>query len=189
MSDKKRDGYQGASCVCPHCQADARCVDVRSKRIDTLLGSITFRHHYYHCSGCHEGHFPRDRRLGLGAGHLMPATNEVCCIAGVQSSFAQSAEVTLLKMCGLRLSESTIERVTESTGTRVAQLLSDKVTFGEPDAWRWQRDARGKSCAYVSLDATGIRQQGPKAVRAEGRMAYVGMIYNPRSAHDPVRPV
>ncbi len=48
-------------------------------------------------------------------------------IAGVQSSFAQSAEVTLQKLCGLRLSESTVERVTEAAGARLAQLLRDKV--------------------------------------------------------------
>lgn len=188
MTAKKRDGYEGASCVCPHCQADARCVGIRTKRLDTLLGSLILGHHYYHCHACHEGHFPRDRRLGLGSSHLTPAVHEVTCIAGVQNSFSQSAEITLLKMCGLRLSESTIERVTESTGARLDQLLRSKVTFGKDETWRWQRDARGKSCAYVSLDATGVRQQALQGARAEGRMAYVGMIYNPRNDHDRIRP-
>jgi hypothetical protein len=34
----------------------------------------------------------------------------------------------------------------------------------------------------VSLDATGVRQQGENGAKVEGRMAYVGMIYNPRGA-------
>jgi len=82
-----------------------------------------------------------------------------------------------------------VERVTEATGERLGRLLDDKVTFDQ-DAkpWTWQRDARGQRCAYVSLDATGVRQQGEKASGAEGRMAYVGMIYNPRSASDPQPP-
>jgi hypothetical protein len=34
----------------------------------------------------------------------------------------------------------------------------------------------------VGLDATGIRQQGEGGAKADGRMAYVGLIYNPRGA-------
>ena len=121
---------------------------------------------------------------------LTPAASEVTSMAGVQNSFGQSSEVTLKKLCGLRLSESTVERVTEGAGERLAKLLEEKVTLGEKKSWAWQRDARGKTCAYVSLDATGVRQQGQRGARAEGRMAYVGMIYNARSEHDerPVKP-
>src|SRR5690606_34820463 len=105
-------------------------------------------------------------------------------IAGVQSSFAQTAEITLQKLCGLRLSESTVERVTESAGERLARLLQESVTFGNGAAWAWQRDARGRRCAYVGLDATGVRQQGEHGEKADGRMAYVAMIYNPRNKCD-----
>jgi hypothetical protein len=168
---------------------DARCVAVRAKRIDSLLGVVKIKRHYYHCRACGRGCFPRDERLGLSAAHLTPAASEVASIAGVQTSFAQSAEVTLQKLCGLRLSESTVERVTEAAGERLAKLLHDKVTFDEQGKpWTWQRDARGKRCAYVSLDATGVRQQGAGGAKAEGRMAYVGMLYNPRSQHDDQRP-
>ncbi len=122
--------------------------------------------------------------MGLGASTLTPAASEVTSIAGVQNSFGQSSEVTLRKLCGLKLSESTVERVTEAAGERLARLLEDKVTFGEKKSWRWQRDARGKSCAYVGMDATGVRQQGAGGAKADGRMAYVGMVYNPRSHYD-----
>lgn len=162
---------------------------MRCKRIDSLLGTLKIKRHYYHCSRCRRGCFPRDRLLGLAAAHLTPAASEVASIAGVQSSFAQSAEVTLQKLCGLRLSESTVERVTERAGERLAKLLDDKVAFdNQAQPWTWQRDARGRRCAYVSLDATGVRQQGEHGAKAEGRMAYVGMIYNPRSKHDPQSP-
>lgn len=115
---------------------------------------------------------------------LSPAASEVVSITGVQNSFGQSSEITLQKLCGLKLSESTVQRVTEDAGERLKQLLEAEVTFGEQQPWEWQRDARGKTCAYVSLDATGVRQQGPRAKRAEGRMATVGMIYNANSDHD-----
>src|SRR5262249_56727874 len=49
--------------------------------------------------------------------------------------------------------------------------------------------ARGKSCAYVSVDATGVGRQGPRGAKAEGRMAYVGQVYNPRPpGHKPEGP-
>jgi hypothetical protein len=165
-------------------------VERRGKWCESLLGPLRVDRCYYHCRGCRRGHVPWDRQLGLGCATLTPAASEVASIAGVQTSFAQSAEVTLRKLCGLRLSESTVERVTEAAGQRVGKLLHEKVTFGERQAWTWQRDARGRRCAYVSLDATGVRQQGEHAARVEGRMAYVGMIYNPRSKHDdrPVEP-
>ena len=174
--------------MCPHCQRDARFVERRGKWCESLLGSLRVERCYYHCRGCGRGHVPWDRQLGLGVATLTPAASQVASIAGVQTSFAQSAEVTLQKLCGLRLGESTVERVTEAAGERLAKLLEEKVTFGERKPWAWQRDARGRSCAYVSLDATGVRQQGAGGAKADGRMAYVGMLYNPRSKHDSQPP-
>jgi hypothetical protein len=131
---------------------------------------------------------PLDRTLGLNESHLTPAAAEVTSIAGLQTSFAQASEVTLKKLCGLKLSESTVERTTEAVGERLAKLLEDQITFGDSETWAWQRDAQGRSCAYVSLDATGVRQQGEGGARSVGRMAYVGMLYNPSSVHDERRP-
>ncbi len=153
-----------------------------------MLGLVDLRRAYYHCPQCHQGHVPLDQILGLSTARLTPAASEATCLVGLQTSFAQAAEVTLKKLCGLSLSESTVERVTETTGARLAQLLRNKVRFGPDEAWPWQRDAQGKRCAYVSLDATGVRQQGPGGAQADGRMAYVAMIYNPRSPHDPEPP-
>jgi hypothetical protein len=105
------------------------------------------------------------------------------------TSFGEAAEKTLIKMAALRLSESTLERTTEESGERLCQLRCSKVTFGARRAWDWQRDARGRRCAYVSLDATGVRQQGARGARADGRMAYTAMIYNANSEHDQRRPL
>ncbi len=171
-------------------------VSRRDKRILSLLGELPLRRAYYHCAACGTGFFPLDHEVGLGTSHLTPAASEVTCLAGVQTSFAQASETTLRKMCGLRLSESTVERTTESAGERLKELLAEGETFtklpeasqpgasqpGTSKPWEWERDVHGQTCAYVSLDATGVRQQGENGAKAEGRMAYVGMIYNPRGA-------
>lgn len=151
-------------------------MSVRRRWVDSLLGELQIKRHYYHCRVCRGGFCPRDRQLGLGVRSLSPGASEVVSLTGIQTSFAQSSEVTLKKLCGLCVSESTVERVTEESGERLKQLLKEKVTFGDDQSWEWQRDA------------TGVRQQGPGGERAEGRMAYVGMIYNARSDADERRP-
>jgi hypothetical protein len=118
--------------------------------------------------------------LRLSPQRLTPGAEEVSTLAGIQESFGKAAERTLLKMTGLRLSESTVERTTEAAGERLGQALKDGVVFGPKQTWDWHKDRMGKTCAYVSLDATGILMQGANG----GRMVWVGMIYNPQ-ARDP----
>lgn len=148
----------------------------------SLLGDVVLVRSYYHCQACGEGHLPWEKTLGLNAQRLTPAASEVTCMLGVQAPFAEVSERTLRKACGLRLSESTVERVTENTGERLGELLEQRVKFGEAEPWDWECDVQGRSCAYVSVDATSVRQQGEGGSAADGRMAYVGMIYNPRGA-------
>lgn len=154
----------------------------------SLCGEITLRFAYYHCAACGRGCQPWCNTLRLGQRACTPAAEEVAALAGVLGSFADSAQRVLRKMAGVRLSESTVERITEAAGQRVGQRLDEGKSLGPRRDWTWQRDACGRRCAYVSLDATGVRQQGPGGKHAEGRMAYVGMVYNPRSEHDLQRP-
>jgi hypothetical protein len=82
-------------------------------------------------------------------------------------------------LAGLRLSESTVQRTAEGAGDRVGKVLAQGRTLGFPQVWTWHRDADGQYCAYVSIDATGVRQQAADGGSAEGRMPYVAMVYNP----------
>ena len=134
--------------------------------------------------------FPATRSLGLGPTTLTPAASEVVSLAGVQTSFAQSAEVTLQKLCGLRLSESTVERVTEAAGARWASCWPRKQTFdrgfdavAHGNAMRAARPAPTSAWMPRACVNKGRGERKPN-----GRMAYVGMLYNPRSEHDDRRP-
>ncbi len=155
----------------------------------SLMGPIKVSSPYYHCrDGCGGGCRSFDPLLRLGAQPLTPAAEEVSAMAGVLGSFADGAERVLRKMAGLRLSESTVERTTEAAGERVAAQLAAGESLGPSRPWDWQKDAAGRSCAYVSADATGIRQQGPGGSQTDGKMAYVAMVYNANSEHDSTRP-
>jgi hypothetical protein len=93
----------------------------------------------------------------------------------------------LREMAAVHLGESTVERATEDVGGRIEALLGQGYTFGPATAWDWRRDAHGRRVAYVTIDATGTRQQGPGGRAAEGRMAYVAAVYNPPPP-EPLRP-
>ncbi len=135
MTAKKRGGYEQASCVCAGCQGDARCVGLRERWVDSLLGQLKVRRHYYHCPKCRHGVFPRDQKLGLGRRTLSPAAAQVVSIVGVQTSFAQASEVTLAKLCGLKLSESTVERVTEDAAHDFRNCLRKERPSSLPPPW------------------------------------------------------
>lgn len=156
----------------------------RSKTFLSLFGLIRLQRSYDHCRHCGASRLPWDKTLGLTEESLTPAAAQVTAQAGALASFAEASQRTLRTMCGLRISESTVERTTEAAGERAAKNLAQGGTQGPPQSWNWQRDAEGKTCAYVSLDHTGIRRQGPEGRRAEGKMAGVGMVYNPYSEHD-----
>lgn len=118
--------------------------------------------------------------MRIAAQRLTPGAREIVSLAGIQESFGKAANRTLLKLSGLRLSESTVERTTEAAGERLAERLRQGERFGPDQPYAWHRDANGKTCAYVSLDATGILMQGEGGAKVEGRMVTVGMIYNPQ---------
>lgn len=165
---------------CPGCQHEARFVGYRQKTLVGLLGEVRLQRGYYHCAECGAGFVPWDQTLRIAAQRLTPGAREVVSLAGIQESFGKAAERTLLKLAGLRLSESTAQRTTEAAGADLARRLEQGERFGTAGPYAWNRDANGKTCAYVSLDATGILMQGEGGAKAEGRMVSVGMIYNPQ---------
>jgi hypothetical protein len=111
---------------------------------------------------------------------LTPGAEELTTLAGTTGeSFQEAAEKLLPKMASIRLSTSTAQRTSEAAGRRLRELLQQQKVLGGPTPWTWHKDARGTRCAYVSIDATGVRQQGPGGKATDGRMPYVAMVFNP----------
>jgi hypothetical protein len=166
---------------CPSCQGPSKFQDRRDKTFVSLMGAIVLSDRaYYLCPACHAGHAPVDAALGFSAPKLTPAAEELVTMAGTVGSFAEAAEKFLPKMAGLRLSESTVERTTEAAGERLGALWAQGQTLGDVADWRWNHDAAGRTIAYVSVDATGVGIQGPCGAKADGRMVWVGKVFNPR---------
>jgi hypothetical protein len=164
--------------TCPHCGQAAEFHSHRPHTPLSLVGPVRHDRAYYLCRRCGEGLFPFDDQAGLTTRRLTPGLERIATLAGtVADSFEKAAEL-LDEMAGVRLGESTVERTTEDAGRRLAEAVEAGVAFGPRADWPWHKDYEGRRCAYVELDATGVRQQGPGGVSAEGRMAYVGMVCN-----------
>ena len=164
---------------CPHCHEAARFVEYRPKVVQSTVGVFALQRAYYHCRWCGKGTIPWDETLGLSRPALTPGARELICLAGAVDSFGEAADVVLKKLAGLQVSESSVARTSEAAGRDIGRRLAAGETFGTAEPWAWHKDAEGKTCAYGSLDLTGLGMQGPDGAAAEGRMAAVGMIYNP----------
>jgi len=175
--------------TCPGCKRTAAYHAQAARTLVSLFGPLRYQRAYYYCRCCGQGHYPFDAQAGLPAHHLTPAVERLASLAGgVSPSFEKGAEL-LEEMSGVSLSESTVERTTEDVGDYLALLQSQGITFGPRVVWSWRLDAQGRRVAYVSLDATGTRQQGPGGRSAEGRMAYVASIFNPPPVAEVIPPV
>jgi hypothetical protein len=144
------------------------------------MGSVHCERGYYYCGRCGAGLAPWDRAVGLTLRSFTPATERLVCLAGTLSDgFEEAATKVLPEMAGLKVAETTVQRTTEAAGARVAGHLHAGGTFAFPHPWDWHKDAHGRTCAYVGIDLTGVRQQAKNGGKAEGRMPYVAMIFNP----------
>jgi hypothetical protein len=140
---------------------------------------IHCRRAYYYCRHCGKGYAPWDEGTGLSERSLTPGLEQITCLTGaVADSFGKGSDL-LEKTAAVWLSVSTLQRATESAGERIAASLVAGKSFGAKQKWDWHRDAHGRRVAYVGLDATGVPQQGKHGEKADGRMAYVGVVYNP----------
>ncbi len=145
----------------------------------SLCGPIRYRRGYYYCRSCGRGLCPFDARAGIGAHRLTPAAEQLTALAGgIADSFEKAADL-LAEMAALDVGESTAERATEDVGLDIGRRWQRGEVFGAASDWPWRHDARDRRVAYVSLDATGTRQQGPGGRAAAGRMAYVAAVFNP----------
>lgn len=150
----------------------------------SLFGAVRLNGSYYHCAACRSGRQPWDETLRLGRHRVTPAAEEAISLAGLLTSFGRAARQTLTKLTGIRLSEATVQRVTEDAGQQLRAQMAQQRTFGPTQPWNWQHDACGHTCGYTSLDFVSVPQQGPGGAQADSRMAAVALVYNPQSEHD-----
>jgi hypothetical protein len=107
------------------------------------------------------------------------------CLAGVLEPFRGAADDILLRFSGTRLGASTVRRVTEAAGAKLAsgQQAGDIVVPAKAVEWDFTIEGHGHTAAYLGLDAFSVPIQGPGGVKAEYRMLYTAVLYTPNKKH------
>jgi len=138
--------YTGATRPCA-CGQPARYVERRAKRFQSVLGELSLERAYYHCSGCGQGHCPRDQALGLEEASCSPGVQRMIASVGAAVSFEEGSTL-LRELAGVEVNAKQVERVAESLGAEIAQRERQAA---EPLA-----DALSAPTLYVGVDGTGV---------------------------------
>lgn len=139
---------------------------------------MTYERAYYHCPHCRTGWHPSDEELRVEQ-RRSPGLKEVLTLVGTLESFEEGGQGLMARLTGVPVSAATIRRVTETVGEDLAARRRRGEAIGPDVCWKWHRDTAGRRTAYVSLDAVAVLQQGPRASKAEARMAWIGAVFNP----------
>lgn len=147
----------------------------------TLFGDLSLRRAYYYCGVCKAGFCPWDEMTRIQQG-LSNGVRSLVALAGALLPFEAAAEDVLRRLSGVRLSTSTVLRVTEDAGRDVQRQLRDDVLPAAPEpGWTAPRE-QGLPQAYLGVDAFSVPLQGPGGQKAEHRMLYLGRLYTPDKA-------
>lgn len=151
---RKKLGYEGACRPCP-CGRTQRFVEYRPKAVATQLGAVRLRRAYYRCTPCGRSALPYDHQVGLGDVQVSVGLAQAATLLGTQGPFAPAAE-TLYRLTGQRLSERTVERLTEQVGA-VAATQETELAEGIA-TWRAPPAEAHPERLYVAVDGTMVHQ-------------------------------
>lgn len=163
-------------------------MDYRQRTLISIYGDVQYARAYYHCSHCRNGDFPSDREMGLDKQKPTPATRQIISLGGMQFSFPDAKRI-LFKVSGINVSETLIRTITEAAGRRADALEDSGKLVDNSRTWDFSLDNQGKTVGYLSVDHTGVPQQGENAGKAPGRMAAVAMLYNPPADPQDHKPI
>ena len=148
----------------------------------TTNGEVRHQRAYYHCTACHQGHCPFDADNGLLDDRLSAGLRPLVGLAGVLESFRDGAEDILRRFAGVRLAASTVRRVTEDAGERLAEQQRDGalVVAEVLKPWDFTVEGHSATAAFLGIDAFSVPIQLSGGKKAEQhRMLYVGTLYTP----------
>lgn len=180
---------------CPRCGGPVVSEGLRSAKLHTSMGDVSYRRRYAVCSTCKKGFCPLDQELGLDAQHNSPALQRMVSLAGAIAPFEKASDV-LGEIGSIALGRKKVERITEEIGEKVETWIHTReqralAGLAEPPVEPPKR-------LYVEADGTTapMRAQGdnsPEArkkrgQRSAGKVEYkevkLGAIFEGRVGDD-----
>lgn len=144
---------------CP-CGQHARYVDRRDKTFRSVLGALTLKRAYYHCSSCGHGFCPRDRHLGMNDTSLSPAVTRMIGTVGAMVSFEEGSQL-LTELAGVAVDAKQVERTAEALGAAI--VADEKQNLAPID------NLPLPSTLYLGMDGTGIPMRNSELTGRSGK--------------------
>jgi hypothetical protein len=172
-------------------------VSYRDKYLDTVLGPVTVRRAYYHCTDCGRGMVPRDDELGVAGASLSPGLRAMVARVGAAAPFAKASEL-LATLAGVALTTKRVERSAEADGqallaisdTEAAAVLAGQLVLMGPST--------PVAKLYVAMDGTGVPTVPADTAgragkypdgRARTREVKLGVLFTQTSVDEDGHPV
>jgi hypothetical protein len=147
-------GYRGPRVLCG-AGHQARFVSYRARAIDTVLGPVTLRRAWYHCTVCGHGLAPRDAELGLPAGTMSPGLAAMTDRAAAALPFAAAARLAG-ELAGITLSGERARRRAEADGLAAARLIQAEAAAAAARQVAPLPPAGAPDMLYICVDGTGV---------------------------------
>lgn len=146
-----------------------------------MLGPITIQRAYYHCTACHQGVAPVDRRLGDCAGSTSAGLDEVLALLGATTDACGAASALLAKLTLVHLAPNVVRAATETLG-QVLQATEQAVVQAA-----WTQGIVPPASAtptqrYVSMDGLLVHTE------AQWREYKLGSVSTTTTRPSPIHP-
>jgi hypothetical protein len=132
----------------------------RAGTVITTFDQIEFTRGCYLCPECHEGTYPLDERLGLCAGGMSAALQEMLALIGIHVPFEMSSEL-LERLTQVSISDNGVRESTERIGQErleaeqaLVEAAWDPARFELPDG-----PEEPPTRLYGSIDGTSVRTE------------------------------
>ena len=169
---------------------------VRAKRVQTLLGWLTFDRSLYRCPTCGKTQHPGDKDLDIVATSRSPGLRRQVARLGAKETFCEVSQ-DLLQLAGVKISRKDCERIAEGVGGEMEAWMAEQreeLRLSEPPPL----DApKTLDTLYVELDGTGVPMvpwelAGRKGKQPDGtaktREAKIGCVFSQTSLDENGKP-
>jgi hypothetical protein len=147
-------GHRGPRIDCGRGHA-AEFVAYRTKTLRTVLGPVTLRRAWYHCSVCGHGTAPRDDQLGVAGTSLTPGLRKMIARAGAAAPFAPAAGL-LADLAGVDVNAKAVQRSAEADGQAAAIVIKARAAAITARTLVPLPPNPRPDMLYTAIDGTGV---------------------------------
>jgi hypothetical protein len=146
----------------------AEFASYRDKTVDTVLGPVTLKRAWYHCTACGRGLAPRDGELSVAGETMSPGLAKMSARAGAAVPFAPGAGL-VGELAGITLTSRRLGRHAEADGTAAAAAIQAQAVAITARQVIPLPPAPLPDKLYIAIDGTGVPMMAAETEGREGK--------------------